>query len=271
MSLIACSTGAGEPSGRRQARIMPATASLRVQPRTPVERAAEHHRQPFTPRRWPGCSAEGHESSIPAKRYALVQHEALEPTNVRLRSGTRRSTRYTWWSGVCPGSPITLNATPGAKPISSMSRTARWGVSSLDAAGATNVTSLAASEGGCPSPSRRGSACRLSSAARALISALARVSDLWASNSTSSPPPTRATGPGWSRSVAPSSPNASPPGDVVVVDVRPAAEHSAGHSPGRRRRCDCADVPRYGAAMFDVSDIRRVDGALVLVAYRGDW
>jgi hypothetical protein len=33
----------------------------------------------------------------------------------------------------------------------------------------------------------------------------------------------------------------------------------------------CADVPGEGAAMFDVRDIRRVDGALVLVTYRGDW
>gem|GEM_PF-6035894 len=30
-------------------------------------------------------------------------------------------------------------------------------------------------------------------------------------------------------------------------------------------------MPGYSAAMFDVRDIRRVDGALVLVTYRGDW
>jgi hypothetical protein len=39
----------------------------------------------------------------------------------------------------------------------------------------------------------------------------------------------------------------------------------------RRRRYGCADMPGYSAAMFDVRDIRRVDGALVLVTYRGDW
>jgi hypothetical protein len=65
--------------------------------------------------------------------------------------------------------------------------------------------------------------------------------------------------------------------DFAAVDPRhrrelvrgaslPRSVIATSHTQRRRRR-----RRRYGVTMFDVRSWRRVDGALVLVVYRGDW